>query len=87
MESVSVILQTQVYKYHKRKGAHVRVFKRAPLHDHFRTSMEQVLRNDPTCIVRFKGSKELHHETKIVLRFCLVTLILAAFTILTLKIR
>ena len=87
MESVSVILQTQVYKFYKTRGQHVRVFKRAPLHDHFRTSMEQVLKIDPTCIVRFKGSKELHHEVKIVLRFCLVTLILAAFTILTLKIR
>lgn len=87
MESVSVILQTQVYKYHKKRGQHVRVWKRAPLHDHFRTSVEQVLKNDPTCVIKFKGSKELHHETKIVLRFCIVTLILAAITILTLKIR
>ena len=87
MESVSVILQTQVYKFYKRKGQHVRVWKRAPLHDHFRTSIEQVLNNDPTCTIFFKGSKNLHHETKIVLRFCIVTLILAAITILTLKIR
>ena len=87
MESVSVILQTQVYKYNKKHGKHVRVFKRAPLHDHFRTSVEQVLKNDPTCTILCKGSKELHHETKIVLRFCIVTLILAAITILTLKIR
>lgn len=87
IESVSVILQTQVYKFYKRKGQHVRVWKRAPLHDHFRTSIEQVLNNDPTCSIFFKGSKNLHHETKIVLRFCIVTLILAAITILTLKIR
>lgn len=87
IESVSVILQTQVYKFYKRKGQHVRVWKRAPLHDHFRTSVEQVLNNDPTCSIFFKGSKNLHHETKIVLRFCIVTLILAAITILTLKIR
>ena len=87
MESISVILQTQVYKFYKARGKHVRVFKRAPLHDHFRTSVEQVLKNDPTCIIRFKGSNELHHETKIVLRFCIITLILAAITILTLKIR
>lgn len=87
LESVSVILQTQVYKFYKRKGQHVRVWKRAPLHDHFRTSIEQVLNNDPTCSIFFKGSKNLHHETKIVLRFCIVTLILAAITILTLKIR
>ena len=87
MESVSVILQTQVYKWNKKRGQHVRVWKRAPLHDHFRTSVDQVLRNDPTCRILFKGSNNLHHETKIVLRFCIVTLILAAFTILTLKIR
>ena len=87
MESVSVILQTQVYKLSKKRGNRVRVFKRAPLHDHFRTSVEQVLKNDPTCRILCKGSNELHHETKIVLRFCIVTLLLAAFTILTLKIR
>lgn len=88
MESVSVILQTQVYKWHKkRNGSHVRIWKRTPIHDHFRTSMEQVLKVDPTCVVRLKGKKKLDHESKIVLRFCIVTLILAAFTILTLKIR
>ena len=87
MESVSVIVQTQVYKYYKGRGKHVRVWKRTPLHDHFRTSVEQVLKNDPTCSIVFKGSTNLHHETKIVLRFCIVTLILAALTILTLKIR
>ena len=87
MESISVILQTQVYKYNKKRGQHVRVWKRAPLHDHFRTSVEQVLKNDPTCRILLKGSPQLHHETKIVLRFCIVTLILAAITILTLKIR
>lgn len=87
MESVSVILQTQVYKFYKKRGKHVRIWKRTPFHDHFRTSVEQVLKNDPTCSIVFKGSKNLHHETKIVLRFCIVTLILAAITILTLKIR
>ncbi len=87
LESVSVIVQTQVYKFAKRRGKHIRVWKRTPLHDHYRTSIEQVLRNDPTCIVKFKGSSDLHHETKIVLRFCIVTMILAALTILTLKIR
>ena len=87
MESVSVIVQTQVYKFYKKRGRHVRVWKRTPLHDHFRTSMEQVLKNDPTCSVLFKGSGNLHHEHKIVLRFCIVTLILAAITLLTLKIR
>ena len=87
MESVSVILQTQVYRFYKKRNKHVRIWKRTPLHDHFRTSVEQVLNIDPTCHIVFKGRKHLDHEQKIVLRFCLVTLILAAFTILTLKIR
>jgi len=87
MESVSVIVQTQVYKFMKTKGQHCRVWKRTPLHDHFRTSVDQVIKNDPTCSIFFRGSNELHHEVKIVLRFCIVTLILAAITILTLKIR
>lgn len=87
MESISVILQTQVYKFTKKKGHPMRVFKRAPFHDHYRTSVQQVLQRDPSCAIHFKGPDELRHETKIVLRFCIVTLILAAFTILTLKIR
>lgn len=87
MESVSVILQTQTYRLAKKKGLHLRIWKRTPLHDHYRTSIDQVLHNDPTCKILFKGDKQLQHETKIVLRFCIVTLILAAFTILTLKIR
>ena len=87
MESVSVIVQTQVYKFYKKRGRHVRVWKRTPLHDHYRTSIDQVLKNDPTCTILLKGYKNLHHEQKIVLRFCIVTLLLAALTILTLKIR
>ena len=87
MESVSVIFQTQVYRFAKKRGIHLRIWKRTPLHDHYRTSMEQVLRNDPTCKVLFKGKGPLQHENKIVLRFCIVTMILAAIAILTLKIR
>ena len=84
MESVSVIIQTQVFKFTKKKGHPVRVWKRTPIHDQFRTSLSQV---DPNSTVRFKGSSELHHENKITLRFWLVTILLAAFTILTLKVR
>jgi phospho-N-acetylmuramoyl-pentapeptide-transferase len=87
MESLSVILQTQVYKLCKKKGIHFRIWKRAPIHDHYRTSLDQVHKIDPSCKVLFKGSGPLQHETKIVLRFWIITLILAALTILTLKIR
>ena len=84
MESVSVIVQTQVYKVTKKRGQPVRTWKRTPIHDHFRTALSQV---DPKSTVRFKGADDLHHENKITMRFWLVTILLAAFTILTLKIR
>ncbi len=87
VESLSVILQRNYYALGKRRGVHQRLWKRTPIHDHFRTSMEQVLRTDPTSTVKFKGSNELHHETKITLHFWIVTIILAAFAIITLKIR
>jgi phospho-N-acetylmuramoyl-pentapeptide-transferase len=87
MENVSVIGQRLYYKLGKRKGVHQRLWKRTPLHDHFRTSLEQVERLDPGSTVLFKGSNELHHEAKITLRFCIVTVLLIAFTLLTLKIR
>lgn len=87
MESVSVIGQRFYYKWGKRKGVHQRLWKRTPLHDHYRTSLEKVASLDPGCTVLFKGSRELHHENKITIRFVIITIILAAFAILTLKIR
>lgn len=87
LESVSVIVQRGVYKFYKKRGRHVRVWRSTPIHDHFRKSIDDVRKHDPTCTFVFKGSEQLHHEVKIVLRFCIVTLILAAVTILTLKIR
>ena len=84
MESISVIVQTQVFKFTKRRGQPVRVWKRTPIHDHFRTALSQV---DPNSRVLLKGSSNLHHENNITLRFWLVTILLAALTILTLKIR
>lgn len=87
MESLSVVLQTQVYRFSKNKGNRLRIWRRTPIHDHFRTSMEKVINNDPSCKVIFKNDSQLLHENKIVLRFCIVTLILVALAILTLKIR
>lgn len=87
LESVSVICQRMYYTYGKKHGVHQRLWKRTPIHDHYRTSMEQVLKSDPTSSVLFKGKQELYHETKITFRFWIVTILLAAFAILTLKIR
>ena len=86
-ESVSVILQRFYYKMGKRKGVSQRLWKRTPVHDHYRTSLSLVEKNDPGCKVLFKGSSQLYHETKITFRFWIVSILLAALAILTLKIR
>lgn len=88
VESLSVIFQRFHYKMGKRKGRHSRIWKRTPIHDHYRTSMAQVLKADPTSTVRFKGDdSRLQFETKITFRFWIVSIGLAALTLLTLKIR
>ena len=86
-ESLSVILQKYYYKMGKRKGVKQRLWNRTPVHDHYRTSLALVEKNDPGCKVMFKGSSQLYHETKITFRFWIVSIILAAIAILTLKIR
>lgn len=87
IESLSVIIQKTYFKIGKKHGVHQRVWKRTPIHDHFRTSMEKVMETDPTSTVIYKGGKNIYHEMKITVRFWIVTIILVAFAILTLKIR
>ena len=87
LESVSVILQRLYYKTGKKKGIHRRIWKRTPIHDHFRTSMSFIEKVDPGCTVKFQGQHDLHHEAKITIRFWIISILLAAFTIMTLKIR
>ena len=84
VESVSVILQRYYYKAGKRRGVKQRMFKRTPIHDHFRTGMNLV---EPGCTVRFSKPTHLFHESKITVRFWIVSIVLAAITIITLKIR
>lgn len=84
IENLSVILQVRYFKSGKRKGHLQRVFKRAPIHDHFRTTMAQL---DPNCSYIFKGPNNVFHESKITVRFWIITIVLAAITIITLKIR
>ncbi len=84
-ENLSVILQTQYYKLGKRKGIKQRVFKRTPIHDAFRTLPEQLV---PDCKYVFRNwPKGAWHESKITVRFWITTILLAAATIITLKIR
>ncbi len=84
VESLSVMLQVWYYKLGKRRGVKQRIFRRAPIHDTFRTQDSQLL---PDCKYLIKGPKNVVHESKITIRFWIVTIILAAMTIITLKIR
>ena len=87
IESLSVIIQKAVFKLGKRPDKHMRVWRRTPIHHHFCTSVAKMKENDPLSSVLFKDDSHLWAKPKIVLRFCIITLILAALTILTLKIR
>ena len=85
VESLSVIIQTQWFKIQKRKGQGVRVFRATPIHDNFRKLDSQL---DSTSRYILKGwPHRPFHESKITIRFWIVTIILAALTIITLKIR
>ncbi len=85
MESLSVIIQTQWFKIQKRKGKRVRVFRAAPIHDTFRKLDSQL---DATSTYILKGwPNRPFHESKITIRFWIVSIILAALTIITLKMR
>ena len=84
VESLSVIMQVWYYKMGKRKGVKQRIFKRTPIHDNFRTQDCQL---DPECTYLVKKPHHAVHESKITIRFWITTIILAALTIITLKIR
>lgn len=84
VESLSVMLQVYYFKIGKRRGVKQRIFKRTPIHDNFRTQDEQL---DPECRYVLKKPKGAVHESKITIRFWIITIILAALTIITLKVR
>lgn len=84
VESLSVIIQVWYYKLGKRRGVKQRVFKRTPIHDNFRTLDSQL---DPECKYLLKKPHTALFESKITIRFWIITIILAAFAIITLKIR
>jgi len=82
VESVSVMMQVAYFKYTKKKyGQGKRIFKMTPLHHHFQkpgmAGIEALLQK-PYNIVP---------ESKIVVRFWLIGIILAVVTIVTLKVR
>ena len=85
VESLSVIIQTQWFKIQKKKGKRVRVFRATPIHDNFRKLDSQL---DTTSRYILKGwPHRPFHESKITIRFWITSIILAALTIITLKMR
>ena len=84
VESLSVIIQVYYFKLGKRPVIKQRIFKRTPIHDNFRVTDDQL---DPDCKYLLKAPHSPKHEAKITIRFWIITIILAALTIITLKIR
>ena len=83
-ENLSVIMQVAYFKQGKKKGIKQRIFRRTPLHDHYHVADEKL---DKECTYIFKGPEHPLHEAKVTVRFWIVTIIMAALTIMTLKIR
>ena len=79
VESLSVIIQRGYFRYTKKKyGEGRRVFKMTPLHHHFQKEGIDVIIKRPARTIP---------EAKIVVRFWIVSILLAVITIITLKIR
>jgi phospho-N-acetylmuramoyl-pentapeptide-transferase len=82
IESVSVMLQVGYFKFTKKKyGEGRRIFKMTPLHHHFQikgnTGIQALIQKPFNAVP----------ESKIVVRFWLVGIVLAAMALITLKIR
>ena len=79
VESLSVIMQRYYFKYTKKKyGEGRRIFKMSPLHHHFQKEGIPAIIQTP---------QKALPEAKIVVRFWIITILLCAITIITLKIR
>ncbi|ADQ79648.1 Phospho-N-acetylmuramoyl-pentapeptide-transferase [Paludibacter propionicigenes WB4] len=82
IENLSVVLQVGYFKYTKRRfGEGRRMFKMAPLHHHYQKP------GNAGIVSLFQRPINAMPESRIVIRFWIVGIILAAITIITLKIR
>lgn len=82
LEDLSVLMQVVYFKVTKRRyGEGRRIFKMTPLHHHFQKEA------DPGAAVLWPYPKHAIPEPKIVIRFWIVGILLAALTFVTLKIR
>lgn len=83
-ENLSVILQVGYFKCGKKRGIKQRIFRYTPLHHHYTVTDDKL---DKECSYIFKGPERPMHEAKVTVRFWIVTIIMAAITLMTLKIR
>ena len=82
VESISVLMQVSYFKFtKKRTGVGKRIFKMSPIHHHFQKAGNAGI----DALLQFPLQKI--PESKIVVRFWIVSIILAAITIITLKVR
>ncbi len=82
VENLSVVLQVGYFKFtRKRLGEGKRIFKMTPLHHHYQKAGNSGIQ------ALFQRPMQAMPESKIVIRFWIVGIILAAITIITLKIR
>ncbi len=82
LEDLSVVMQVAYFKYTKKKyGEGRRIFKMTPLHHHFQKEAQ------PGASVKWNFPVNPIPENKIVTRFWIVGILLAALTFVTLKIR
>ena len=82
VEALSVILQVSYFKWsRKRTGVGKRIFKMTPLHHHFQKA------GNSSVDAIWKRPLQPIPEAKIVIRMWLVGILLAALTIITLKLR
>lgn len=82
LEDLSVMLQVGYFKYTKHKyGEGHRIFKMTPLHHHFQKAGDNSIKS----VINFPASPI--PESKIVVRFWIIGILLATLTFVTLKIR
>jgi len=82
VESLSVIFQVGYFKFTKKRyGEGRRIFKMTPLHHHFQKV------GDGSIQAFFQAPKIPIPESKIVVRFWIIGMILAAIAVITLRIR
>ena len=82
VEDLSVVLQVAYFKITKRRyGEGRRIFKMTPLHHHFQKAGDRSIRS----LINFPATPI--PESKIVVRFWIVGILLAVITFVTLKIR